>query len=140
MAPIKAVKFKSRDGLELSGYLTLPPGRDPKNLPLIVYPHGGPLGIRSVAGWDADTQFLASRGYAVLEINFRGSGGYGAKFKEAGYQEWGGEMQDDITHGVLWSVEQGIGDKGGGWIFGASYRGQTPRMGGIPTAGLVRCR
>ncbi len=139
MAPIKAVKFKSRDGLELSGYLTLPPGRDPKNLPLIVYPHGGPFGIRSVAGWDADTQFLASRGYAVLEINFRGSGGYGAKFKEAGYQEWGGKMQDDITDGVLWSVEQGIVDKGRVCIYGASYGGYAAMMGLIQTPDLYRC-
>ena len=97
MAPMKPIVFKARDGLVIHGYLTLPLGRDPKNLPLVIHPHGGPFGIRDSWGFDPEVQFYANRGYAVLQVNYRGSGGYGDKFERAGWKKWGLEMQDDLT-------------------------------------------
>jgi len=139
MGQVKAVNFKSRDGLDLNGYLTLPPGKEAKNLPLIVLPHGGPYGVRDYNGWNPDTQFFASRGYAVLQINYRGSGGYGTTFEQAGKHEWGGRMQDDITDGVNWAVQQSIANKSRIAIFGASYGGYAAMMGLVLTPELYRC-
>ena len=139
MSAVKAISYKARDGLEISAYLTIPNGKEPKKLPLIVYPHGGPYAIREIGTWDPDAQFLASRGYAVLQMNFRGSGGYGTKFRAAGYREWGGKMQDDVTDAVQWAVNSGVADAERVCIFGASYGGYAALMGAAMTPELYKC-
>jgi len=139
MSEVKAITYAARDGLQIPGYLTLPHGKAPKSLPLIVFPHGGPYAVRDVGRFDRDAQFLASRGYAVLQMNFRGSGGYGTKFREAGNREWGGKMQDDVTDAVKWAVSEGIADANRVCIFGASYGGYAALMGAATTPELYRC-
>jgi dienelactone hydrolase len=128
LAPMKAVRYKSSDGLEIPAYLTLPKGVAPKNLPLIVFPHGGPWG-RDDWGYDTFAQFWANRGYAVLQPNFRGSTGYGKKFLDAGNRQWGDKMQDDITWGVKYLVAQGIADEKKVGIMGGSYGGYATLAG-----------
>jgi dipeptidyl aminopeptidase/acylaminoacyl peptidase len=122
LAEMKPIEYKSRDGLTINGYLTLPKGRTPKNLPVVVNPHGGPWG-RDEWGFDPETQFLANRGFAVLQMNFRGSTGYGRKFWEASFKQWGKAMQDDVTDGVNWLISQGIADPKRVAIYGGSYGG-----------------
>ena len=122
LAEMKPIEYQSRDGLTIHGYLTLPKGRDPKNLPVVVNPHGGPW-VRDAWGFNPEVQFLANRGYAVLQVNYRGSTGYGRKFWEASFKQWGGTMQDDITDGVNWLVSQGIADPKRVAIYGGSYGG-----------------
>ena len=119
---IKPYPYKARDGLDIPAYITLPPGRTPKNLPAVVMPHGGP-DFRDGLGFDWWAQFLANRGYVVLQPNFRGSSGYGDKFTEAGLHQWGLKMQDDITDGVRKMVADGIVDPKRVCIVGASYGG-----------------
>ena len=131
MAEMRPITFTARDGATIPGYLTLPPGRVEKKLPMIVVPHGGPFGPRDAWGFDPQVQFLANRGYAVLQVNFRGSGGYGLEFQRAGYRQYGRRMQDDVTDGVRWAVAQGIADPARVGIFGASYGGY------VVLAGLV---
>lgn len=138
MAPMTPVSYVSRDGLTIHGYLTLPPGREPKNLPVVIHPHGGPW-VRDGWGFDPQVQFLASRGLAVLQMNFRGSTGYGRAFWEAGFKEWGRSMQDDVTDGVLWLVEQGIADPKRVGIYGASYGGYAVLAGLAFTPDLYAC-
>jgi len=128
LAPMKAVRYKSSDGLEIPAYLTLPKGVAPKNLPLIVYPHGGPW-ARDSFGYDTFAQFWANRGYAVLQPNFRGSTGYGKKFMDAGNKQWGDKMQDDITWGVKYLVAEGIADPKKIGIMGGSYGGYATLAG-----------
>ncbi len=128
MSPMKPVSYKSRDGLTINGYLTLPVGREPKDLPCIVNPHGGPW-ARDIWGYNPEVQFLANRGYCVLQMNFRGSTGYGRKFWEASFGQWGLTMQDDITDGVQWLVAQGIADRTRVGIYGASYGGYATLAG-----------
>jgi dipeptidyl aminopeptidase/acylaminoacyl peptidase len=128
LAPMKTIKYKSSDGLEIPAYLTLPKGSDGKNLPLIAFPHGGPW-ARDNWGYDAFAQFWANRGYAVLQPNFRGSTGYGKKFIDAGNKQWGDKMQDDITWGVKYLVEQGIADPKHVGIMGGSYGGYATLAG-----------
>ncbi|MEO5961797.1 MAG: alpha/beta fold hydrolase, partial [Opitutaceae bacterium] len=123
MAGMRAIAFPARDGVSIPGYLTLPPRRPEKNLPMIVVSHGGPFGPRDIWGYDAQIQFLANRGYAVLQVNFRGSGGYGLEFQRGGYRQYGLRMQDDVTDGVKWAITQGIADPERVGIFGASYGG-----------------
>lgn len=137
LAPMRYVSFRARDGLEIHGYLTLPKGAEPSNLPTIVYPHGGPS-ARDVWGFDPTVQFLASRGFAVFQPNFRGSTGYGSRHTELGYQEWGGAMQDDVTDGTRWLIEQGIADPARIGIYGASYGGYTALMALVKTPELFR--
>lgn len=138
MSPMKPIRFKSRDGVLLHGYLTLPRGEEPKHLPLVVHPHEGPWS-RDVWGFDPEVQFLANRGYAVLQVNFRGSTGYGQKFRQAGFKQWGLAMQDDLTDGVKWLIAEGIVDTDRICIFGASYGGYAALMGLIKTPELYRC-
>lgn len=125
------ISYNSRDGLKIHGYLTLPKGYtmdNAKNLPVIVNPHGGPW-ARDSWGFNPEVQFLANRGYAVLQMNFRGSTGYGRQFWEASFKKWGREMQDDITDGTNWLIENGIADKDRIAIYGASYGGYATLMG-----------
>jgi dipeptidyl aminopeptidase/acylaminoacyl peptidase len=138
MAEMKPIVFKARDGLTIHGYLTLPPGRE-KNLPLVIHPHGGPFTIRDFWGYDPEVQFLANRGYAVLQVNYRGSGGYGAAFQEAGYREWGGKMQDDLTDATKWAIQQGIADANRICIYGGSYGGYASLEGVVKEPDLYKC-
>ncbi len=129
MAPVEPITFKARDGLRIHGYLTLPKNRPAKNLPLVLHPHGGPYSIRDEWGYNDEVQFYANRGYAVLQVNYRGSGGYGGWFQAAGYKKWGLEMQDDLTDGVKWAIAEGIADPGRVVISGASYGGYATMAG-----------
>lgn len=131
MASMVPVEYKSRDGLVINGYLTLPKGYtmdNAKNLPVVVNPHGGPW-YRDSWGFNPEIQFLANRGYAVFQMNFRGSTGYGRKFWEASFKEWGKKMQDDITDGVNWLIDKGIADKSRIAIYGGSYGGYATLAG-----------
>ena len=140
MASMQPVELKARDGLELHGYLTRPPGMDKaRKLPLVVYVHGGPYGIRDHWQFDPDVQALASRGYAVLQVNFRGSGGYGDAFYRAGLRQWGGKMQDDVTDATHWAVDQGIADPARICIFGGSYGGYAALEGAVKEPDLYQC-
>ena len=124
MCAVKPVSFTSRDGLTINGYLTLPLGYKPKNLPLIVIPHGGKgPEWRSSWGFNSEVQFLANRGYAVFQVNFRGTKGYGKKFWIAGFKKWGSDIQNDITDGVKWLISEGIADKKRIGILGAGFGG-----------------
>lgn len=129
LAPMKPVTYKSSDGLTIPAYLTLPTGKIAKNLPVVMLIHGGPKGPRDGWGYDGEAQFLANRGYAVLQPNFRASGGYGKKFLNAGDKEWGRKMQDDITYGVKYLINQGIADKNNVAIMGGSYGGYATLAG-----------
>lgn len=128
MADVRPIQYKSRDGLTIHGYLTLPRGQKAHNLPCIVNPHGGPW-ARDSWGFNPEAQFLANRGYCVLQMNFRGSTGYGRKFWEASFGQWGLAMQDDITDGVQWLVDQGIADPRRIAIYGGSYGGYATLAG-----------
>lgn len=128
LSPMKTVRYKSSDGLEIPAYLTLPKGVEAKNLPVVVFPHGGPWS-RDSWGYDTFAQLLANRGYAVLQPNFRASTGYGKKFLNAGNNEWGQKMQDDITWGVKYLVSQGIADPKRVGIMGGSYGGYATLAG-----------
>ena len=139
LAPMKPVEYKSRDGLTIHGYLTLPLGREAKNLPVVINPHGGPW-YRDTWGFNPEVQFLANRGYAVLQMNFRGSTGYGRKFWEASFKQWGQAMQDDITDGVQWLIKQGIADPKRVAIYGGSYGGYATLAGVAFTPGPLRGR
>jgi len=138
MAKMKPIQYTSRDGMTIHGYLTLPVGLEAKNLPLVVNPHGGPW-ARDHWGFNPEIQFLANRGYAVLQMNFRGSTGYGRAFWEASFKQWGLTMQDDITDGVKWLVEQGIADKERVAIYGGSYGGYATLAGLAYTPDLYKC-
>lgn len=135
LAPMKPIEYTSRDGLKIHGYLTLPLGRDPKNLPVVVNPHGGPW-YRDSWEYNPEVQFLANRGYGVLQMNFRGSTGYGRKFWEASFKQWGKTMQDDITDGVQWLIKQGIADPKRIAIYGGSYGGYATLAGVTSTPDL----
>ena len=128
LAPMKAVRYKSSDGLEIPAYLTLPKGVEAKNLPAIIVPHGGPW-YRDSWGYNSFSQFLANRGYAVLQPNFRGSTGYGKKFIDAGNKQWGDKMQDDVTWGAKYLIAEGIADPKRVGIMGGSYGGYATLAG-----------
>jgi dipeptidyl aminopeptidase/acylaminoacyl peptidase len=136
MAPMQPVTFFARDGLVLHGYLTLPVGRPARKLPLILNPHGGPFGPRDNWGYNPEVQLLANRGYAVLQVNYRGSGGYGDWFERAGYKRWGLEMQNDLTDAVQWAIAEGIADPARVVICGASYGGYATMAGLVFTPEL----
>ena len=128
LAQVKPISYTSTDGLTIPAYLTLPVGVNPKNLPLVVYVHGGPWG-RDTWGYSPIPQFLANRGYAVLQPNFRASTGFGKKFLNAGNNEWGQKMQDDISNGVRYLIAQGIADPKRVGIMGGSYGGYATLAG-----------
>lgn len=138
IAKVQAIQFKAKDGLALSGYLTLPTGRDPRNLPLIVLPHGGPAS-RDTPGFDWWSQAMASRGYAVLQVNFRGSDGFGWGFTQAGFGQWGRKMQTDLSDGVRYLAAQGTIDPKRVCIVGASYGGYAAMAGAALDTGVYRC-
>jgi dipeptidyl aminopeptidase/acylaminoacyl peptidase len=138
MAEMKPVSYQSRDGLTIQGYLTLPRGVKAENLPVVINPHGGPW-ARDSWGFNPEVQFLANRGYAVLQMNFRGSTGYGRKFWEASFKQWGRTMQDDITDGVKWLISQGIADSARIAIYGGSYGGYATLAGITLTPELYAC-
>lgn len=135
MAEMHPISFKSRDGLTINGYLTLPKNKEPENLPLIVNPHGGPW-ARDVWMFNPEVQLLANRGYAVLQVNFRSSTGYGKEFLQAGNKQWGLKIQDDITDGVQWAIKQGIADSKKIGIYGASFGGYATLAGITSTPDL----
>lgn len=139
MPRMHAVRYKARDGMELVAYLTVPVNKPMKNLPLIVLPHGGPHGPRDFWGINREAATFANAGYAVLQINFRGSGGYGKDFEYKWYHHWGEEMQDDLEDGVLWAAKTGIADINRVCIYGASYGGYAALMGVVKTPDRYKC-
>ena len=138
MSEMKPISYTSRDGLTIHGYLTIPVNSNGKNLPVIINPHGGPW-ARDYWGFDSETQFFSNRGYAVLQMNFRGSVGYGREFWEISFKEWGKTMQDDITDGVNWLIKEGIADPHRIAIYGASYGGYATLAGLAFTPDLYAC-
>lgn len=139
LAPMQSIRYPSSDGLEIPAYLTIPAGMEARNLPVVILVHGGPKGPRDTWGYDPDVQFLANRGYAVLQPNFRASGGYGKAFLNAGDLQWGKLMQDDITWGVKHLIDQGIADKDRIAIMGGSYGGYATLAGLAFTPDLYAC-
>jgi len=140
MRPMQPIRFAARDGLEIHGYLTLAaPAGSGRPVPLIILPHGGPFGIRDSWGFDPEVQFLASRGYSVLQVNYRGSGGYGREFINRGRHQWGRAMQDDLSDAVAWAVKNGHADAARVAIMGASYGGYAALAGVTLTPDLYRC-
>ncbi|MSU49442.1 MAG: S9 family peptidase [Opitutus sp.] len=149
LRPRKPITYTARDGLTIHGYLTLPAEAEPpapgsgapksRRVPLVIHPHGGPFGARDSWVFDNDAQFLATRGYAVLQPNYRGSGGYGREFINQGRQQWGRAMQDDLSDAVKWAVDQGIADPARVAIYGASYGGYAALAGVTLTPELYAC-
>lgn len=137
MRPMEPITLKARDGLELHGYVTRPAGDGAH--PMVVLPHGGPHGVHDSWGYDWEVQLLASRGYAVLQVNYRGSGGYGTDFQSAGYGEWGAKMQDDVTDATRWAIEQKIAVADRICIYGVSYGGFAALMGVAREPDLYQC-
>ena len=138
LAEMKPIDFETRDGLRVHGYLTLPNGSTGKNLPVVVNPHGGPW-ARDAWEFNPEVQFLANRGYAVLQLNFRGSTGYGKEFFTKSFKQWGQTMQSDITEGVAWLIASGIADPKRIAIYGASYGGYATLAGITYTPDLYAC-
>lgn len=139
MSPSEAITYKTRDGATIHGFLTARDGLATRNGPLVIMPHGGPHGPRDYWGWDNWAQALASRGYGVLQVNYRGSGGYGYAHQAAGYRKWSTLMQDDLTDAVRWAVAQGIADEKRICIMGASYGGYAALMSPVREPDLYRC-
>ncbi|HEX7613881.1 MAG TPA: S9 family peptidase, partial [Thermoanaerobaculia bacterium] len=138
LAAMKPVVIKSRDGLNLNSYLTLPVGVPPKNLPMVLFVHGGPWG-RDTWGYSAYAQWFANRGYAVLQVNFRASTGYGKKFLNAGNRQWGLKMHDDLVDAVNWAAKEGIADRKKVAVFGGSYGGYATLAGLTVTPDVFAC-
>lgn len=139
VGPVQIVKYPAADGTPIEGILTLPPGRDPKKLPLIVMPHGGPIGIRDHVGFDWEAQAYASAGYAVLQPNYRGSSGYDRAFRQAGFGQWGGKILTDISAGIAPLAAQGVIDSRRVCIVGGSYGGYAALAGVTLQQGIYRC-
>ena len=138
LAPMQPITYTSRDGLTIHGYLTIPVGVEPRNLPLVVNPHGGPW-YRDSWGFNPEVQFLANRGAAVLQVNYRGSVGYGKAFWQASFGQWGLAMQDDLTDAVRWAVDRGLADPGRVAIYGGSYGGYATLAGVTKEPDLFAC-
>lgn len=139
MAPERWVRYPARDGLVIPALLSVPPGAGTGRVPLVVVIHGGPNVEATSWGYNAETQFLVSRGYAVLQPQFRGTEGFGWKLRTAGYRKWGEEMQDDLEDGVKWAIAQGIADPDRVCFYGASYGGYAAAWGAIRNAKLIKC-
>jgi len=139
MSPMTPVRYKARDAMEIPAYLTVPKGSSGKNLPLVAVIHGGPWVSGDEWRFDPEVQFLASRGYAVLQPNYRGTMRYGWKHFASSFKQWGGTMQDDVTDGVRWAVSQGIADPQRVCIYGASYGGYATMMGLAKDPDLYKC-
>ena len=139
MASVKPFNFIARDGQSIYGYLTIPHGSNGKNLPMIVNPHGGPIGPRDDWAFNPEAQLLASRGYAVLQVNYRGSGGYGKKFQDAGHMQWGQGIQNDIIDATQWAIKNGYADKERICIYGGSFGGYSSLMAPIRAPDLFKC-
>ncbi|MGL5487701.1 MAG: alpha/beta hydrolase family protein, partial [Shewanella sp.] len=139
MAEVKPISFTNRDGQKIHGYLTLPFGKEAKNLPLVVNPHGGPHGIRDWWGFDPQNQLLAQNGMAVLQVNFRGSGGYGERFEQAGYQKWGSDIQHDIIDATQYVIDQGVADKERVCIAGGSFGGYSALQSAVLAPDMFKC-
>jgi dipeptidyl aminopeptidase/acylaminoacyl peptidase len=139
MSQRRPFRFKSSSGMELEGILTLPKGRRQTNLPMVLMPHGGPIGISDDWFYDDLAQMVASRGYLVLQVNFRGSGGRGPAFKQAGYKQWGTGMQQDLIDGVKWAIAHHFADAKRICAFGGSYGGYAALMQVIRAPGLYKC-
>ncbi len=138
LAKMEPITLESRDGLTLHGYLTIPPGTTGKQLPTVLLVHGGPWS-RDHWGYNGEVQWLANRGYAVLQVNFRGSRGYGKAFLNAGNREWGGKMQDDLVDAVNWAIERGVTDPDRIAIYGGAYGGYATLVALTDTPDLFRC-
>ncbi len=139
LAKTQSISFIARDGMNINGYLTKPINQSDEKLPMIVLPHGGPHGIRDFWGYDWEVQLLANKGYAILQINFRGSGGFGTSFEELGHGNWGTSMQDDITDGTLDMINKGIVDSERICIYGSSYGGYAALTGAVREPELYKC-
>ncbi len=139
LGEMRPIVFTSRDGRKMEAFLTLPPGSDGKKLPMIVNPHGGPFGPKDEWGFALEPQLMAAHGYAVLQVNFRGSGGYGKEFTESGYKQWGGTMQDDLTDATQWAIKEGVADAKRICIYGGSYGGYASLMGVAKEPDLYQC-
>ena len=139
MAPTRWVRYSARDGLSIPALLTVPLGAKGKPVPLVVDIHGGPYVEATNWGYDREVQFFASRGYAVLQPQFRGTEGFGWKHLSSGFRKWGDEMQDDLEDGVRWAVAQGVADSSRVCFYGASYGGYAAAWGAIKNAGLIKC-
>jgi dipeptidyl aminopeptidase/acylaminoacyl peptidase len=138
LAPMEPVEFESRDGLTLHGYVSFPPGLARENLPMVLNVHGGPW-ARDTWGFNAETQWFANRGYVCLQVNYRGSTGYGKEHLNAGDREWGGKMHDDLIDAVNWAVSQGYVDRKRIAIYGASYGGYAALVGATFTPDAFCC-
>lgn len=139
MASIKPFSITTRDGKKVFGYLTLPNGSDGKNLPLVVNPHGGPIGPRDNWGFNPEAQLFANRGYATLQVNFRGSAGYGKAFQDAGHRQWDQGIQNDILEATHWAINSGYVDRNRICIYGGSFGGYSALMAPIREPGLFKC-
>jgi dipeptidyl aminopeptidase/acylaminoacyl peptidase len=139
LANVEPFTFTSRDGLTVHGYLTFPPGLERKDLPAVLHVHGGPWGGRHMWGFDSMNQWIANRGYACIEIDYRGSGGYGKAFLNASAREWAGKMHDDLIDGVEWVADKGWIDRDRVGIFGGSYGGYAALVGATFTPDFFRC-
>ena len=138
-SPVEAITYRARDGTTIHGFLTAREGLKKRNGPLVIMPHGGPHGVRDAWAWDDWAQALAARGYSVLQVNYRGSAGYGYAFEAAGYGQWGALMQDDLTDAVRWAVAEGVADANRVCIMGASYGGYAALMSVVREPDLYRC-
>lgn len=138
-AKVTPVALKARDGLDINGFLTVPAGKTGAKLPMVVLPHGGPFGIFDDGSYDIEPQLLAAAGYAVLQVNFRGSGNLGRAYRSAGARQWGGAMQDDLTDATRWAIDQGHADPARICIYGASYGGYAALMGAAKEPSLYKC-
>ena len=138
LARMEPISFTARDGLTIEGYLTLPPGAGSEGLPMVLNVHGGPW-ARDGWGYDPEAQWLANRGYACLQVNYRGSTGYGKAFLNAGNKEWGARMHDDLVDAVRWAVDKGVADPERAAIYGGSYGGYAALVGATFTPELFRC-
>lgn len=139
MASVKPFSFTTRDNHTVYGYLTIPHGSDGKNLPMIVNPHGGPIGPRDNWGFNTETQLFANRGYLVLQVNFRGSGGYGKAFQDAGHGQWAQGIQNDIIDATRWAIDEGYADGDRVCIYGGSFGGYSSLMAPIRAQGMFKC-